>query len=303
MTLLTAQGISDVALALLRRRIVLPRTFTQIPGSDFDGSNGDTITVRVPVPSAARTQTAGQSITYDDIDEVPVEVTMTHLYHGKLISDEEANMELEDFARQITRVQVAAVAIGAEDLAAAAINDLSVDATIEFAATASDADTKAVVLAARERLIENDCPPDELFAAVAPDIASRVLSFLTPVNESGSDSALRRAIIGQLYGFTFVESNGLDAGTASFYHRSAFCFANKTPKAPRSGSAESGVANDGGVGMRSILQYVPDKLSEASVLSTFAGASVVLDEEGDSPSDFASPNDQLRVVKVGIGST
>lgn len=296
MPLLTAQGISSVAIALLRRRIVLPATVTPVPGSDFDGSNGDTITVRVPQPASAREQvTPGATITYDDIDEVPVDLTLRHLYHAKLISDEERNFELEDFARQILRVQVDAVARGAEDTVADAMNDLGVDDTIEFAATATDADTKAVILAARSRLISAGAPPDELYAAVSPEIAGRVLSLLTPLQWTGPESAFRSAIIGSLYGFTFVESGALDADTSLFYHRSGFVFANRTPVAPMSPTVESATRTEGGIGIRSILQYDPNRLSEASVLSTFAGAAAVYEDE-------SSPPTGERFLKVGVAS-
>lgn len=297
MPLLTAQGISDVAIALLRRRIVLPATVTRVPGADFDGANGDTITVRVPQPSSAREQTTpGAAITYDDIDEVPVDVTLRHLYHGKLLTDEEANFELVDFSRQILTVQVDAVARGAEDTLAEAMNDLAVDDTLEFAAVASADDTKAVVLAARSRLISAGAPPDELYAAVSAEIAGRILSLLTPVAWTGPETAFRQAIIGQLFGFTFVESGALDADTALFYHRSGFVFANRTPIPPRSNTVESASTTEGGIGIRSILQYDPDRLSEASVLSTFAGAGAVYEDE-------SSPPTAQRFVKVGVGSS
>lgn len=296
MPLLTAQGISEVAIALLRRSIVLPATATAIPGADFDGANGDTITVRVPQPGTALEQTVpGAEITYSDIDEVPVDVTLRHLYHAKLITDEEANFELVDFSRQILRIQVDAVARGAEDVLAEAMNDLDVDTELELAATATADDTKAVILGARSRLISSGAPPTDLFAAVAPDVAGRILSLLTPIAWTGPESAFRQAVIGQLFGFTFVESGSLDAGTALFYHRSGFVFANRTPRPPRSNTAESASTTEGGIGIRSILQYDPNRLSEASVLSTFAGAGAVYEDE-------SSPPTAQRFVKVAVGS-
>jgi hypothetical protein len=56
MAILTAKGISSVALELLTRQLVLVPTVTNVPGSEFMGPNGGTITVRVPQPSAARTR-------------------------------------------------------------------------------------------------------------------------------------------------------------------------------------------------------------------------------------------------------
>jgi len=93
MAFLTAKGIARTGIALLTRTLVLPMTATRIPGEEFAGSNGDTITVRVPVPSTARTQaSAGSSITYDDLDETPVDVTLAHLYHATKVTDESMSL-------------------------------------------------------------------------------------------------------------------------------------------------------------------------------------------------------------------
>lgn len=279
MALLTAKGIASVAAELLTRTIVLPRTATRISGGDFAGDNGDTITVRVPQPGAARKQvTRGTQIVYDEIHELPVDVTLSHLYNAKLVSDEELSLDIVNFGTQVTRVQVAAVATSAEDELAAKMNDLDVDAPIE------DGEIFEAVLAAREYLGENDAPAGDRYLAVSPSIASLLLAEdkLVRVDASGSSSALRDAIIGRVYGFTVVESNALDHGTAVAYHQSGFCFAVRVPVEPR-GAAESGTAESGGIGLRQIFQYDPDRLSDASVISTFAGAAAVLDEEESAP--------------------
>jgi hypothetical protein len=278
MAVLTAQGISAVAIELLRRTLVLPATVTRIPGEEFRGSNGDTITVRVPQPSTARTQaSAGATITYDDVSEIPVEVTLSHLYHGKLVSDEELSYSLEDFARQITMPQVAAVATKAEDQIVTVMNALSSDGA--FATTATEADTKAKLLAMREALATAKVPYGDRFLACSPQIITRLLSVseFVKVDESGSDSALRRAIVGRIYGFEVFECSALTSGTAVGYHRSGFVWANRSPVAPR-GANETASLVDSGIGLRQIFQYVPDKLSDASVISTFAGAAAVAED-------------------------
>ena len=291
MAVLTAQGVSEVAIELLTRSLVLPNTVTRIPGGDFAGANGDTITVRVPQPGSARTQAVpGATITYDDVTEVAVDVTLSHLYNAKRITDEELSFSLEDFARQVTRVQVDAVATGAEDELADVMNALPADAS--FALAASDADTIAKLMAARQALGANNAPPGDRFLAVSADIAGRILTMdgMIRADASGSTSALREASIGRLFGFTVVESNALDAGTAIAYHRSGFAFANRTPLAPR-GASESATATVGGVGLRHIFQYQPDILSDASVVSTFAGAAAVWE-------DGATATDNKRFYKL-----
>lgn len=295
MALLTAQGISSVAAELLSRSLVLPNTVTRIPGGEFAGANGDTITVRVPQAGSAREQTVpGATITYDDTSETAVDVTLRHLYHGKRITDEELSFTLEDFARQITRVQVDAVARGAEDILAEAMNDLAADDS--FAATATDADTIATVMAARSALGAANVPPGDRFLAVSSDIAARLLTLdvMIRADASGSTSALREANIGRMFGFTVVESNALDAGTAVAYHRTGFAFANRVPVIPR-GASESATATVGGVGLRHIFQYQPDILSDASVVSTFAGAAAVWE-------DGATATDNKRFYKMNTAA-
>jgi hypothetical protein len=280
MAILTAQRISAVAAEMLARRLVLPQTVTIVPGDEFAGDNGDTVTIRVPQPSAAREQTSpGSTITYDDVTEIPVALTLKHLYHAKRVTDEELSLELRDFARQILRPQVDAVATGAEDLLAAAMNGLPASG-VEFANAASEADTIGILLAVRQELGGADVPAGDRFLAVSPSIATRLLSVdkFTDVNRSGMPQALSEATLGRLYGFTVVESNGLTDDTAVAYHRSGFAMSNRVPTRP-SGATDSAVARDasGTIGVRHIRQYVPDRLADASVVSTFAGATAVAD--------------------------
>jgi hypothetical protein len=278
MAVLTAKGIASLNIELLTRSLVLPMTVARIPGGDYSGPNGGTITVRVPQPGASRTQTnPGDTITYDDVTEIPVDVTLSHLYHGKLVSDQELTYSIEDFGRQISRVQVDAVATGAEDKLAAVMNALSSDAALD--ATASDDDTKEIVLAAREFLTESNAPSSNRWLAASPQVITRLLQVdeFVRVDASGSNNALRNAVVGRIFGMNVVESNALDSGEAVAYHESGFAFANRTPVTPR-GAVDSAAVTEQGIGLRHIFQYVPDKLSDASVVSTFAGAAAVYED-------------------------
>lgn len=285
MAFLTAKQISAVAIELLVRDLVLPMTVVRLPGEEFAGSNGDTVTVRVPQPSASRIQSSpGTQIMYDDINEVPVDVTVRHLYNATRVTDESLSLEIVDFASQVTQIQTSAVATGAEDELAEAMNDLVPDDTIASGGT----DVEGKILAAREGLSRADVPAADRWLAVSPEVASFMLALdkFSRVDASGDDNALRNAVIGRIYGFTVVESSALDPGTAVGYHRTGFAFANRTPVNPR-GAVDSAAATLQGVGLRHVIQYDPDVLSDASVVSTFAGASVVdtdrvfkLDTEG-----------------------
>lgn len=272
MAFLTAKRISRTAIALLTRTLVLPMTVTRVSGDEFAGSNGDTVTVRVPVPQNARTQlTPGTAIQYDNITEVPVDVTLDHLYHATKVTDESLSLEIEQFAEQVTLVQVSAVATGAEDELAAAMNALAVNDTYGAATGVED-----IILQAREALGTNNVPVGDRWLAVSPEVATDMLKLdkFSRVDASGDESALRQAILGRIYGLMVVESNALTAGSAVAYHRSGFAFATRTPVTPR-GAADSATATEAGIGLRQIFQYDPNVLSDASVISTFAGASLV----------------------------
>lgn len=299
MAVLTAQGIARVAIPLLSRALVLPRTFTMVPADGFTGPNGETITVRVRLPRTARVQgTPGAAITYDDQNEVGVDVSLAHLYDAYHVTDEDMSLSLEDFASQITQPQVRSVAEGAEGQAYAVMNGLPADAAIKFALAESADDTDDVIKALREQLSVNRTPSGDRWLAVAPDIYSRLLGVdkfvRADATGDGPSSALREAVVGRIYGFTVVEAVGLNAGTAVAYHGSGLVWANKKPADPR-GVAETAAITEQGINIRQIFQYDPDVLSDASVLSTFAGAAAVWE-------DGATATDNQRFIKVGTAT-
>ena len=268
----TAGRVSALAIPLLSRQLVLPMTVARISGGEYAGDNGDTVTVRVPVPGAARNRADDNGgITYDDISEASVTVQLEHLYHATRVSDEELSLELVDFATQVTAIQVDAVARGAEDTLATVMNDVVADD-----GAVDPLELEEAILEARESLTKNDVPAGDRYIAHGPEVTTALLAIdkFVRVNESGDDGALRDATVGRLYGFTFVESNALDANSAVAYHRTGFAMANRAPVAPR-GANDTATATAGGLSLRQIFQYASDVLSDASVLSTFAGSNVV----------------------------
>lgn len=297
MAVLTAQGISRIAIELLVRRLALPGTVTMAPGDEFSGGNGDTITVRVPQPSAARTQASpGAALTADDVNEIGVDVTLAHKYHLKNITDQELSYDLENFARQITLPQAQAVALGVEDSLASVMNTLSGQgAAVNWDASPTEADDKDTILDAREFLGDADCPPEDRYLAVAPDIASRLLKydFLSRVDASGSGQALREAILGRVFGFNVVESNALDAGESVAYHKSGFVLAARAPVAPR-GATSSSSASAQGIGLRQVFQYDASHAQDQSLVSCFVGAAAVYED--------TTGTDNARFVKITAGT-
>ena len=115
MAVLTAKGIAGLSIPLLNRLLVLPRTASLVSGDEYMGPNGGTVTVRVPQPSTSRTQASpGAALTADAMNEIPVDVSLSHEYHLTNITDQDMTYNLEKFAEQVTLPQVRAVAAGAE---------------------------------------------------------------------------------------------------------------------------------------------------------------------------------------------
>lgn len=281
MALLTAKPISELAIELLRRQLVLVATASRIPAGEYYGGSGGTVTVRVPTPRVARQhERRGAQITYDDQNETPVDVIVQHWYSGTLVSDEELSLDIVNFGRQIVAPQVESVARAAEDRLATVMNALDGDAMIAWASEPDPAADKDTVLAIREQLTVNELPAGDRWVACAPDITTRLLNVpgFVEADKRGATTALEHAEVGQVYGLRFLESAALDAGTAVAYHRSGFCFGSVRPADP-SGGADSSTVTDGGVSLRVIRAYDPGHLSEAVVTSVFAGAAVVPEDE------------------------
>lgn len=277
MAFLTAQQISRVAIELLSRRIVLPATVERVPEGEFKGPNGSTVTISVPVNRTANIQsTPGATITQTAINETSAEVSVVQLYDATRITDHDSTLNIRDYGRQVIRPQANAVARGMEDQLAAEMNALAAEDS--FALNASEADTEARILEAAEMLDDADVDPDDRFFAISPAIKTRVLSVpkFVRVNESGSNEALRRGIIGDLYGFTFVVSNALTGGTALAYHKSSFGFA-MFPPAELDGvdAVQSHTVTEQGMSMRVLRQWNPTTLSRENVVTAFAGAGLV----------------------------
>ena len=277
MSLLTSAPISALAVELLSRQLVLAGTVTRVPAGEYRGPSGGTVTLALPQPRTAREQESrAAAITYDQISEVGVDVTVGHFYDAALISDEELSLDLRAFGTQVLRPQVESVARAAEDQLAAKMNGLTADGTIEWAATASADADKATVLAIRERLTVNEAPPSNRWVACAPDITTRLLDIpgFVEADKRGSATALEAAEVGQVFGLRFIESAAISAGSSIAYHRSGFALGTLAPKDP-GGGADSSTASAGGVTLRHILAFDPGHLATASVVSVFAGAAVV----------------------------
>jgi hypothetical protein len=285
-----AERIAAQALGLLEREIVIPALVWRNAGGDFAGAAGDTITIRVPARTTARTRTLRGArpstsegagiITMDELTETSVDVTLdTDVYSAVPITDEELTLDITDFGAQIAEPQVRAIAEGVENAVVAEMTGATYATTINVtSATASD-DIYDALVDARVALNKANVPMAERYLAVGSDFEGVLLKSddLHQVDRSGSSSALRDAVIGSIAGFSqVVVSNALPADQAFAFHRTAYVLGMRAPAIPN-GATYGASRSAFGLSMRWIMDYDLRNVQDRSLFDTYIGTNTVND--------------------------
>lgn len=269
---------SSASLDLIKADLVLGRTVFRDAERDFGGKVGDTVTVRRPGARSARKLDRGVSntIVLDDINNSGVAVQLAdHLYSGSAVTDEEMTLTIEDFGVEVLSPITSAVAEGIEEVLVDVLQSVTPSATLpgleEGGANVADVFTEA-----RAELRTAKAPSAGLYAACGTAAYAAVLASerVSRVDASGASDALRSASVSQLYGFTVVESNLLDAEEIVFYHRDAFALAVRAPVVP-DGVSWGASVSEGGYSLRVIKDYDATSLSDRVIGSVFAGAATL----------------------------
>lgn len=265
-----AGKIAATALGLLMPDMVLARTVNRDFESDFAGGVGNVVNVKRPLALTANSRNYGatSAITVTEITEPAVQpVTISkQVYSAVSLTDEDLNMELEDFGRQVLLPQTTAVAYAVEKAIADEI------AALPGSGLTWGSDYIAAFANARKALRDLGVPAQNLVAAVGTDVAASLLKsdLLRKADSAGTTDALREATIGRLMGFDIIESNLLPTGAGYFYHRDAFTLAVRAPRVPEGVTFGQSVAANG-FAIRYIRDYDPTVLADRSILSTFIG--------------------------------
>jgi hypothetical protein len=299
--------IAAAALGVLRRELILPRLVTRLGVADFRGALNDTITIRVPSILAARDyewRTRNDPIVVDFIEEVGIPVVLDkHVYSAIAVTDEELTLDIVDFTTQVLMPQMIAVAERLETLVAEAIIGASFGlADVQFVEGTEDGFYDALV-DARKELNDANVPAEGRVALIGSSIEAAGLKeeSIRAADQSGSTDALRNAVLGQVAGFTVVQSNSVPEEFGVAFHRTAFAFANVAPEVP-SGAPFGASKAESGLAMRWLRDYDTAYLRDRSVVSAFAGASSVNDgRDGGSGSGANDLNDtNVRAVKIAF---
>lgn len=284
-TFIKATRIASAALGLLEREIVLPGLVWRDAGGDFRGAGGDTISIRVPARTQARTRalrgvrpTTSEGagiITMDELTETKVDVTLdTAVYSAVPVTDEELTLDLSDFGAQILEPQVRAVAEGIENAVAAEMTGASYATNL----TVDTADPFKTFVDAYTALNKQNIPREGRAVVVGADVENLILKsdHLSRVDQSGSDAALRRAEMGRLAGFPIYVSNAIPANLAFAFHRSAYVLGMRAPMKP-DGATFGASQVYGNLAMRWLRDYDFRNVQDRSLVDTYIGTNIVAD--------------------------
>jgi hypothetical protein len=274
-----AQKVVRTALGMLEREITLPALVWRDAGGDFRGVANDTITLRVPAFTNARTRAlrGGRPITVDQLSETSVDVTLdTDVYKAVSVTDEEMTLDIVDFGVQVLTPMVHAVARGVEDSLSSTIEA----ADYEVEVTLAEDDPYLGLVDARTALNQHSVPMGQRFLACGSRVEAAILKSdrLSKFDSTGdsSNSALREAVIGRIAGFTAVSHPALDPDIAVAAHRTAFVLSMQAPIVP-DGVTWGESQAFAGLGMRVIKDYDFLNVQDRALADVFVGSNVVLD--------------------------
>lgn len=272
-----AEKVVQTSLALLAREVAVPQLLWRNAVTGFEGAKDDTISVRLPayVEANSRALRSGDARTKSSLKQRKVDVTLdTDLYIDAPVTDEEMELDVQSFATDIAAPIMSGIARGIENKAVSTIEDATYNTSIEI----DPADLKGTIAEAREALNKANVPGNGRTLLIGTEFDSALVTtdWLSKVNESGTDSALRDALIGRLYGFNVVVSNAIAPDTAYAFHSTAFPFVTRVPRVPSGVPWGTSMASNG-FGMRLVQVFDPDAVETRVVADSWVGVGVTTD--------------------------
>ena len=303
-TFLKPDVIANTAVGLLERELVLSNLVWTNHGLNFTGAKNDTVSLRIPARTTASNYALRNDrtnpINLSNLAEDSIAVTLTQdVYNAVPVTDEELTLDISDFGQQILDPQVRSVATYLDHEVATMIEGAPYGAEGVGTVTVADASngTLLAVTRARTLLNQNEVPMGSRVLLVGSQFEEELLNAdnLLDVSQSGSDGALREATIGRLRGFTVVTSTAIAADTAYAFVPSAFILATRAPAIP-GGAAFGAGASFAGYSMRWVRDYDAMHMVDRSVVNTYMGKSVVLDQ--DTPGVPDTTKTLKRAIKL-----
>lgn len=273
---LTPQIIATQALATLYETTVMAQLVWRDFDSEFQGKQGDTVTVRKPTTFQALEFNRANGITVQDANEGGIPVVLNHFADVSFaMTSEEATLEIGEFNRRLLGPAMMAISQKIDTDLLTLRNDIVHEVGTQAGEVWSD--PKSMIAAGRV-LTQNSVPEQGRSAVVGPVIGGEWLKsdLLNRKDASGTTDALREAQIGgRLFGMApyvtnkiHVPSVASGASTTEIgvaFHETAFALVVRPLELPR-GAAQAAVADYQGFGLRVVIDYdIKTKLDIVSV--------------------------------------
>jgi N4-gp56 family major capsid protein len=281
-TFIKAERVVSTTLGLLERKSRLANLVWRDAGGDFRGAKNETITVRLPayLPARTRALRSGTTRTKDALFERSIAVTLdTDIYKYLGVTDEQMNLDVENFDRQITDPVARGVVDQIESEIATEISGATYEVTIAYVSGTDDPYEDVVVPAGIA--LDNAHVPDEgRVLLVGTELQADLLRSdkFTDASKSGTTETLRKGVIGDINGFTVVKGGASIAPDAGYaFHSTAYVLSMHIPAVPSS-AAWGASKSWNGFAMRMVRGFEIAEVEEQLAADVWVGTNVVKDD-------------------------
>jgi hypothetical protein len=293
-TLITPSVIASAALPTLYNTALLLPLVNRDYDSEFNGKQGDTITVRTPASFTVNEYSRSTGIVLQNATEGSFTVVLDTLPDVSFaVTSEEMTLKIDRFEERLLNPAMEAHAQWvdgkiAEKLVDAAESSGGGGTVTGTGSTAGD--QHKAFRKARRVLGRNKLPFTERYAVLSPEAVETVTgdNLVLQANTAGSTEALREGSVGRLSGFNTYESQafglglqdgaGSDAGQADgvAFHRSAVAAVTRTLDAPMGlAPSQYSVKEYKGLGLRVVYAYDNDKKQDAVSIDALFGVTTI----------------------------
>ena len=250
-------AISNAALNLLTRDVMLAGTVWRDPVTDFARKKDETVSVYLPAYAVAnkRALRANAARVRSTLHERKVDVSLTHdLQVDVPLTDENQTLDFTSLVSNVIAPSVGAIVRAYDEEIAAVMEGATYEVDVEWDSTSP----YESLVDARVALDNASVPATGRFLVVGSQLAGQLLkdNLLVQANTSGSTQTLRNGVIGQVASFNVLQSAYLAPDVGFAYHQTAFALASRAPVVPQ-GVAWGNVQSSDGLAIR-VMQHLAD---------------------------------------------
>lgn len=274
-TFLTPTVIAKEALMILQNNAVMPNLVYRDYSGDFNGKQGDTITVRKPAHFDAKHFT--DTITTQEVKETGVPVKLDNVLDVSFgVTAKEMSLSIQDFSTQLLQPAMMAFLQELDKMIIKEAIKVTNEVKTAAKATAVDVDN---LIDARKFLTKHAAPLADRRFVCNTDTEADLLKnkdFVSAAVVGDDGTALRDASLGRKYGLDMYVDQNVDAEAvkAIAFHKNAFALVTRVPDLP-AGAAKAAVENYGGFGIRVVYGYDMQKKQDVVSLDMLCGVATL----------------------------